>query len=1173
MIEMIKKRVASWAHPLASMLRSHRVLLLVMLFILLQVGIWWHGPQMTVASWQPLATLLARGLASTALTLLFVFSWGVGQWRRLQHYLSEQAHQQQLQDDPYLQHEEQQNHELNQMLEQLKTSLNRDNYTYALPWYLVMGLTGTGKSSLIERSGQSFTFSTVLRATGRRSANPHSFDWWIGEQAVLIDPDSALLNWQQDQEETALPRRLWLYFVQWLAKNRPQRPLNGVVLILDMAELASGNEQESSRGAIILRARLRELMETFSTRLPVYVMLTRCDRLYGFESFLRHCTQDECNSPLGFGFNLADSQGDQWQEAFTGQYRQWLSRIRHRMSLAMADSPEEERVALYSFYRQMSGLLPVLSNTLREVLGSDPFSTPALVRGLYLTSVFQQDSEQDPFAVAAARHYHLPAPVPTERVRTQARACFTHQLFERVVYPEAGLAASSARVVADHRHLVNLSMAACIIAGLLLLGGWHRYYIKNNQQADAVLAKVNQYRELHQSDDNALAALGPLRDATLEFGVFREQPRYLADLGLYQGHFIGPEVERTYLNQLETRFLPSLMTDVAAQLASAESDQETMVALRVLQMMVDQDGRYQRTVQNHFQKRWQTLYPGDRVTQEQLMQHLDYAMAHTDLAAARAAGDAGVEAILAPYDGIIVRAREQLGTRPVEERIYSDLKERSPSVLGAPIDLANAIGPSFDLIFSRPEPDAARIPRLLTRQGLESYFIPQVETLAGLALVDSWVLGQGRPDFSEEDEQALREKLNNRYVADYADSWHRALQQLEIRHFPDIESAVLTLDALGNSARPLNRLLNEITANTLLFPPLPDEDTAAREALLASPRQRLAALVDHQFAALNRLADSNASQNNYMDEVTVVIDQLRAYMLNISSAANVGSAALAATKARVSLQNADPIYQMQRVASGLPAPFDRLLRAVAEDSWQVIRQEAIQHIETLWFQDVYSVWSQQLAGRYPFNPDSAVDVALADFEAFFAPEGTLARFHQEHLALFLDNGNRLGETVKGESLIRPDVLAQLERADAIRGAFFNRKGVLDVAFTLEPQELSANKRRSVLKLNGQFVEYSHGPRRPVALVWPNDQQDNTTTGLTLVPVAFNQSPRSLSLSGPWAFFRLLQHGEITGKTATRVNYRFTLDEGSMTWQLRAESDDNPFTSNRFQHFTLPETLY
>lgn len=1159
-------------------------ILLFTLFILLNVAIWWAGPWLEIRGTKPLESLMARGMASALFVLLSLSAWGIWQWRKLQGFKSQQKREEQLKLDPITAYEERQEVELNDVMKEMKQSLNTRNYLYSLPWYLVLGLENAGKTSLINRSGQNFALSSVMRASGQKSENPYSFDWWIGDESVLIDPDGELLTQGNRNQENdgELERRLWLNFVNWLEKTRSRRPLNGIVLALDISHLATSTASERKAYANLLRARIRELMETLATRLPVYITLTKLDLLYGFEPFFKHYSKSQRDEVLGFTFSLESVDNlDHWLEEFSKDYGQFVSKINELFPHAVAEPLEqEERDAIYSFTRQMSGLQDILKDFFQDALSSDQFSTSALVRGAYFTSVYQQGIPSNAFGDSASRRYGLSHAVNKAQNAKNSTVYFTQQLFSNIIYPEAGLASDNFRVAKHKRRLMGLSFTACMVATVLLVGTWHRYYLANVNQSDAVLAKVNEYKTQYPSNlslasqKDILEPLNKIRQATLEFGFFREKPRYISDFGLYQGHTIGPMVESTYLNLLENRFLPLLMADVVVALKQADNEEEKLAVLRVYRMMVDKSGRYKDYVLDYFGKYWQSAFAGQKQVQGELLEHLDYAMRHTDLAGAREQGDAFAERVMKPYDRTIASVQAELSTMPNDQRVYRNLKLNAQTVLGPSISIRNLVGPIFDIVFEeRVANSSLYIPQMLTKEGFENYFMPRSESVSELALIDGWVLGQSKTaQFSEADKQVLREKIRNLYVADYVNTWRAALNDIDMKYFGDINDAVMVLENLTGNVEPLQRLLRTLDNNTQVIAGL-DPDSDAGEELLKSAKYRVASSIQSPFAELNLMLKPVGDQPAYINEVLASVDELKTYLKAIQESPDVGMAALDATKARVKLVSADPIYTLKRISSGLPRPLDSMVAKLADESWYVVKQEAIRHLEVRWYEDVYKPYYTKLASRYPFKSDSTKDVALEDFESFFAPKGTLDSFYTNQLKVFIEENIAVDEYDTAQSIIRPEVLAQIEQAQRIRQAFFNRKGILDVNFSVEPLQLSGNKRRSVLNVDGQYLTYSHGPREGVELIWPNTLRDSAVSKVTLVPTKSNLSPRSINLKGPWAFFRLLEKGNVMSASKTSVDYRFVVDGGDMIYRINAESDANPFTERLFKSFKLSKTLY
>ena len=234
--------------------------------LVLLVATWWLGPSWPMNGEYPLAAWQMRALVTLAVVLMVAMVWGLMLARRLRKVASADAEAQQEIEDPILPFERKQQRLLDRQLSALKANLPGRQGVYRLPWYLVMGLEEAGKTSLIQRSGQTYTLTNVTR-NNRADHNPLGFDWWIGDHGVLIDPDGELLS--QDPERgagTELSQRLWQHFIGWLEANRPQRPLNGVVLSVDLAQLSVASDSERRAQAILLRTRLRELMERWGLR-------------------------------------------------------------------------------------------------------------------------------------------------------------------------------------------------------------------------------------------------------------------------------------------------------------------------------------------------------------------------------------------------------------------------------------------------------------------------------------------------------------------------------------------------------------------------------------------------------------------------------------------------------------------------------------------------------------------------------------------------------------------------------------------------------------------------------------------------------------------------------------------------------------------------------------------
>ncbi|MBN3838518.1 MULTISPECIES: type VI secretion system membrane subunit TssM [Burkholderia] len=1201
--------------------RQGAPLLQLLLVALALAAIWWLGPKWIWGTYRPLGSLTARALATVVLLVLPLLMWALRLRKRTQRL---EAERQQVEDrkvDPCLRYVQAQERDLDHSLATLQANLKSRQALYQLPWYLVLGQENSGKTSFVNRSGQTFSLTGEMKAGSRRMQEDpdkiYAIDWWMGDQAVLIDPPGELISQPRiaqaadvDQAESespsvlparlarhrALPEdlhaRLWDSFVGWLGRNRSRRPLNGVVLMVSLETLAHQTVSDRKALAALLRARLAELSRQLGTRPPLYVVLSKFDLLEGFETLFARLPRSIREDIFGFSFTLDSVQRyDAWLDELGTHYDTFLRRLNEQVFDALADVSElVQREALYSLTRQLSGLRSVLLDFLADVLGSDRYVTPALPRGVFFSSVYQQGVLNNAFIATASQTYSLRKPVNVMQPSGRALVYFTQHLFQRVVYPESGLAGDNPKVIADKKHALALRFGVASLGSVLVIGAWYHYYALNRDKALAVLERSRAFSAhaidgaLDPTGRNLLQPLNQIASAVAVYGDYRDAWPIVADLGLYQGRTIGPKVDQAYLALLSQRFLPALASGVMQQLDAPGADSDTqLAALRVYRMIEDRPNRRPPVVENWMTTQWQAAFPGENGVQRALLSHLDYAMKYAD-------------ARLPQYQERMSAVQRELRAIPLPQRVYMTMRRQAGTSLRAPLDLRNEIGPAYDIVY---EPESAvsaqganppangRIDALLTAKGYRAYFAPHSQDLTELAMIDQWALGERRDiDYSDADKRALADRIRALYSRDYIDTWQRNLNHIAVRNFQDIGQAVTILGSVTSPAAPLRRLVETVRDNSELGnKPINGAGTDAsgsqvKAAALPAKMDLPAGTVDEPlpvitiaraFAPMSQLLDAKSGRAAYLDETMQSIGAVQDTVRTVHDSPDRGKAALDIVLDRFALKGPDPIANLQRIASGLPEPLNHQVGKLANESSRVLLVEALRELEKRWDTDVYRFYREHLANRYPFNPASREEVSLDDFATFFGPQGKLQQFRDKYLNLFIqDNLEALYSEHLGGYLVRNDVLTQLKAADKISDAFFNNRGQLGVQFYIEPLGLAANKRSSALSVEGQLITYNHGPTTSTALIWPNTLAPSNESRMTLVNASGSSS--GLIYRGPWSLYRLLSQARLNGATSTSVDLSFAAPDGGMRYRISTEKANNPFTQPLFKGFVLPRML-
>ena len=281
--------------------------------------IWLYGGLVSFGEMVPLASDMARLITIGVILILWLFLMLLGQLRAAranQAFVAELAAPAMA---PELAPGEENVAEITSkfqdVLSQMKRSkLGGRRFLRDMPWYVIIGPPGTGKTTALRQSGLHFPIdlSDDLKGVG----GTRNCDWFFTEDAVLIDTAGRYTEQGSDPEIDAAE---WRGFLNLLTRHRGRRALNGVLLTISIQELA-GDEASIREHGREIRKRLNELSNTLQLKLPVYLMITKADLVPGFESFFGDMSSREREQVWGATLGTADRvDGVTVERAFTGR--------------------------------------------------------------------------------------------------------------------------------------------------------------------------------------------------------------------------------------------------------------------------------------------------------------------------------------------------------------------------------------------------------------------------------------------------------------------------------------------------------------------------------------------------------------------------------------------------------------------------------------------------------------------------------------------------------------------------------------------------------------------------------------------------------------------------------------------------------------------------------------
>ncbi len=398
------------------------------------------------------------------------------------------------------------------------------------------------------------------------------------------------------------------------------------------------------------------------------------------------------------------------------------------------------------------------------------------MRGLYFTTTKQEGVPFNALLARISQDYALPTPV-MPAYSGLSQPYFLARLFADAIFTEAGLAGDNK--IVERRKMIAVNSTGMAAAVALITFGFYLFeaYRDNAARAASVVARTRDFVTLPQGVDASgeVALLRPamdaIRDATTVFPDWRTKYHLLDYVALYQGHRIGPAVEKVYATLLAERFLPALAAQVKDRIVALGRDDvtrdedERLNLLRVYLLMGDKgkrdalDARLDakgapsklgtRAIETWFSERWQGAYQGQGQVQDSLNGHLAHALEVSDVT-------------VALHQPVIDAARADFAKVDRTQRILRRLERIAEMQHPVPVSFRKEIGPAFDLIFdqgaSTPlQGKDIQIPFLYTKKGFHEFFVPQNEQISAIVVEDAWVIGERDTiAYSPEDLAAFR---------------------------------------------------------------------------------------------------------------------------------------------------------------------------------------------------------------------------------------------------------------------------------------------------------------------------------------------------------------------------------------------------------------------------------
>lgn len=1017
---------------------------------------------------------------------------------------------------------------------ELSLEILRGQGAHELPWVLLLGPEGAGKTAAVRSSGVSFRDGLgPERFIAAGDVTPtENIQFLASERVVFLDTAGRYLCDTPEHED----RREWLELLPILHKLRPSHPLAGVVLAVSASDLvgtATLTAADPTQHGHSLRRRLDDVQRELISSAPVYLLITRIDELAGMQRLIANDPGDR----FGFSVELSGAGASKARRVAEIPLAE-LSLAIERRAFARIEqaATAEERGELYrapAHFRRLVDATAVLVAALFPDYGEQD---APIWRGLYFASAgsTKPTPVADPELQQVSRDYGDPPQTGAGLSPAVARPAFLHGLFGGELPADRWIAAWT-RKHRDHqqfRHALRVTaLSAAALGGLSLS-------LRAAEANHHLLGEVSTAIDaLVSAPGPATRALRPQHVAPIQqlHATLRDHREHGAPwalrLGLYQGAALVDEVEHAYFSNARDRVLVPLVTHARTHLERVQAQHRdgngpipvehfwrTVDALHLYLLLTQantgridlQDGAQRAWLGEHMPRAWTEVAD----------------LANPEFAEAKAVCRMYIEELtrrsddLALRDVNLVEGVRQILRRTSRGQMWADELATRP-IPGTSAISISSIASGAAWLASK---DNRRVEAAYTRRGWDHVrqqiycpADPEQPYLTAALVIDE------RPCDEE------RKLLHGEYFKRYTESWSHFLDDIYVREpegYKDIETQLLDMTTPGGPG--VNALAN-------LFQVVGD-NTELPEAIspLASPSGPTSgvptiSVVQKAFAAYytygrpDPAAPAATPLDAYINLLAKVAHPLGLYNKERNQEA-LTQAKQSATQV-YELIHSDHLPQRDRRWSEdleglLDPPIRGLLDAVARG--------ALDEVSRSWCDQVVYPFDMMRV-CYPFAASATCDVSRDEVAGLFQPQnGKLWALYNESLShKFPFEGDRYVAASQGYNSrvkLNPRVATFLTHARELHEVLFPNNAPDPVfAFSVQFKPMPSAS-RIALVVDGVAVTYNNDNRdRFQPLVWPGA---GGNAGARLEADIHSGLART-ERPGDWGLFRLIEQADVT----------------------------------------------
>lgn len=348
------------------------------------------------------------------------------------------------------------------------------------PVYLVLGNKGSGKNQFLNVSNAIKPMDKV------KNVKNDFFEWSESDSAVYIKPNHRLTF----QEISSNDSLLWDALINEVIKHKPRKPFAGCMLLIDFEFLIVHDDEQTDYTLNALLQRLESIKETTGATLPLYLIMTKLDKLEGFKEYIHF---SPLKSSVEFlAIPLKDAKGailDYFRDSYKNIVKVMESNALD--SSSYTNNPDEKQTIL-AFPKQFELCEKEISRIIERLNELNQGTYSIDIREVFFSSSLQGGRKYNLLAKSCSNYFNLPI-IASEHGQLTETPYFTRFLVDAKVLPESDYSAENQHYL---KRIQQHSRIAFTVSAILLTSGGYFLF----QALDSNLRVINQLIQVEDTN-------------------------------------------------------------------------------------------------------------------------------------------------------------------------------------------------------------------------------------------------------------------------------------------------------------------------------------------------------------------------------------------------------------------------------------------------------------------------------------------------------------------------------------------------------------------------------------------------------------------------------------------------------------------------------------------------